>query len=205
MSLFDNYTNLDPTYSPNNQYKELTEISVFNNDVFQKKYNALGELVGYGWHYGDKFSFSLSMNDCISIESNAIVYTNANESPSENTYADFGDKAYNIIDLKCWECQSLGQTVYRWEEKNKFEHPRTSDRHITLMNNSHLANKTVIMHIYNFRGENIYTQSYICDQNACVLVNVDEDISKTLISGTYRFEFVTEEEDFVKTISVIIA
>lgn len=184
MSIFDNYENLSSTYVPNNQKEVLEKQNIFIPSIPKKEYDALGNFLGYSWSYGDTLSFDVLLSKIIKVENDAIVYDIAGLSPDSSTIGIKGQRAYNIIDIKSWTCETLDQTIYNWVEDDVFKYPELSGtKEISLKTFKNIDNKSILFVIKNFREEIIYSKKY--DANTEIKIDIDKELSSKLLQGIY--------------------
>ena len=193
--MFDNYNNLSTSYIPNNQKITDTFNRIeFNNEEPRKEFSNDGLFIGYSWNYGDTVEIPYSIYKTIAVEDNAIIYYESGEGPSKDTAGLLNQKAYNVADLKLWICETLDQSIYNWVEQNKFTHPTTGKKMVTLNSDIDMSDKSIEVNICNFRKEVIYTETF--SGKTTIKVNIDKDLSKKLLKGIYYITFYIVGEDY---------
>ncbi len=193
--MFDNYNNLSTSYIPNNQKITDTFNRIeFNNEEPRKEFSNDGLFIGYSWNYGDTVEIPYSIYKTIAVEDNAIIYYESGEGPSKDTAGLLNQKAYNVVDLKLWICETLDQSIYNWVEQNKFTYPTTGKKMVTLNLDIDMSDKSIEVNICNFRKEVIYTETF--SGKTTIKVNIDKDLSKKLLKGIYYITFYIVGEDY---------
>lgn len=185
MSIISNYENLNPNYSPNNMYKR----QIFKREEYQhslpyKVYDISGDFECYSWNYNDSLSISFNINPIITVEQDALIYTNADEAPDENTVGRFGQFAYNTYDLKCWICKTFDQNTNIWELQSEFTYPyNATGKPVVLCVYKDIEQYTGKVIFYSFRWEEVISFDIV--GNDSVSIEITPDISKKLIKGIY--------------------
>lgn len=198
MSMFTPYENLNPNYSPNN-------INIPSPSPRRKLYqylpieerNIVGKFVGCSFNYGDTLSLVFDINPKIKVEEDAIIYPIVNEeeeteeAPTSSTEGHYGQRAYNTVNMKCWVCKTLDQTVYEWEEEKDFTYPCDGTKEIVVkLYGDSIENKSFEVTISNFRMEEVVTFSTDKEPRVTSGINnikifIDEETSKLLLKGLY--------------------
>lgn len=197
MSIFDNYENLSSTYVPNNQQEVLKEKNIFNPNIPKKEYNALGNFIGYSWNYGDIFSLNISLSKKINVEEGSIIYYNEGEEPDSSTIGVKGQRAYNVVDIRSWTCETLDQTIYKWVEDSVFKYPKYGKKEISLKTFPNLENKEVSFVIKNFREETIYSEKIEAENP--LQIDINEELSNKLLQGIY-YAYITLFDETSKNV-----
>lgn len=212
MSMFDSYQNLNDDYVAKNIDCNMPEKREYYSDKLpQIEFNIKGEFVGYSWAYGDTLRIELPIDRTLLVEDNAIIFSIKNQIPNENTVGEYGQKLYNAIDKKLWECKSIGQTTYVWEEL-PFSIPKNGVKPVLFPFDYDLSNKQVSISIYNFRMEKIYNntsplQLLLVDNTTIssndvilnmrmpysllsIYLDIDKELSSKLLKGQYTIDIV---------------
>lgn len=192
MSMFTPYENLNPNYSPNN-------INIPAPSPRKKLYqflpieerNIVGKFVGCSFNYGDTLSLVFDINPKIKVEADAIVYEETGQEPTSSTEGNYGQRAYNTVDLKVWVCKTLDQMVYEWEEEKDFTYPCDGEQEIVVkLYGDSIADKGFEVVISNFRVEEVLkfdkdSESPIQKGIDNIRIFIDEETSKKLLKGLY--------------------
>lgn len=205
MGMFLNYNNIDENYKPNNLTcsfpvgKSYTKLDPLEVSKPYEEYNTQGELIGYFWRYGETLNLEFNIDGEITVESDAIIFTNAGVFPDETTIGKVNQRAYNIIDLRSWTCTSvINDTTYIWEEDLEFEYDETSSKSIYVPAQYYLEDKFIELTIYNFRFEAIYKESI--KAGTSVVFQIDSNLSKKLVKGIYYCSLVVYDNNTNKKI-----
>ena len=188
IDMFTNYQNLSEYYIPNNLSKSFdkpqsyTKLDPIAGSKPYELYNAKGELEGYYWYYGNLLNLEFNIDGEITVESNAIIYKTAGQCPTYNTEGRIGQKIYNIVDFKSWQCVGYKKSQYLWLEDKEFTYPIKGDK-VYLSADKYLADKTLKLTIYNFRYESVYEKSFT--RSSTIIVPIDESLSNKLMKGVY--------------------
>ena len=175
--------------SCNNMYKtDFTENELCNVSHYKGKqpfgdYNALGQLQGYYWHYGDTVNLSFNIDGEVRVENDAIIYTAIGDAPTTETVGRIGQKAYNVIDEKSWECTAIVDESYTWTQDSVFTYPTDGAKSVYVTAAEYLKGKKVSVTLYNFRYEKEYT--WFLDASPIININIDKELSEKFIRGTY--------------------
>ena len=200
MSIISNYENLNPNYHPNNmiEYQCRTR-EEFQHKLPFKDYDIRGDLIGYSWNYGDTLELTFNVNPIILVEKDAIIYTEENEAPTNETVGRLNQMAYNTYDFKCWRCRTLDQTTYVWELLPSFTFPKglKDGKEIRLQLYKDIEDYKGTLTILNFRWEAVTSFDIIGDNT--VTVEITPEISKKLVKGFYYAEIeLTDEKSVIK-------
>lgn len=194
-----------------NMFAKYTESTVqptnYNQDVKHvpecrpyEDYNAQGKLVGYYWYYGNTVNLQFIIDGEITVGKDAIIYNVMGEHPNTTTMAELRTKAYNIIDMKSWTLMSIiedenGKLHYNWVEDKEFNSQIDGSKNVYLSAESYLKDKEFRIEIYNFRYEQIYTQTV----EAANVINfaIDEELSAKMVKGVYYCRVCVLKNDSV--------
>lgn len=205
MGMFLNYHNIADNYTPNNLVcsfpvgKSYTKLDPIEASKPYEEYNAKGELIGYFWHYGETINLEFNIDGEITVESDAIIFTNRGEAPVLTTIAKVNQRAYNVIDLRSWTCTGVvNDTYYVWEEDAEFEFDESSATSIYVPAQYYLEDKFVKFTLYNFRFEPIHEES--TKAGTSVVFEIDPELSKKLVKGVYYCSLDVYNKETVKTI-----
>ena len=159
--MFANYSNLNQDYVPNNTKKDKWLKREFYKDNSYETIDELSNLYhrykatdeGLEFTYGQEIKFDFDVDDIAYVEKDAIVSYVAGEEPTESTAGNLGQYFYNIADYKVWKCTSLGQTVYRWEQLERFSIPQTNVGQKVKLSE---VNDAITCVVFDKRGEIAY-------------------------------------------------
>lgn len=188
-NMFDNYDNLSNEYIPNNlsyNYpikKCPSKLKPCKPSIPFEERNAQGELIGYYWHEGDTVNLRFEINGEITVETNSIILTMENQSPSSSTIGYIGQRAYNVRDLKSWTCTSIENDSYTWTEDEEFIYPELGQRNIYIDASDFLKESIINISLYNFRHERFFEKDF--EGNSVVTLEIDECLAKAMPSGVY--------------------
>lgn len=164
-------------------------------------YNALGQLQGYYWHYGDTVNLTFHLDGEISVESDAILYTGYGEEPTEQTVGTIGQRAYNVLDLVSWTCDAIIDGKYIWNRDSEFIYPEDSARKVYMTASDFLHGKQASVTIYNFRYEPFYSK--IVEAKDTITISIDKETSKMFTKGTYYLTLQIFDDSSLLYIPVI--
>ena len=187
--MFTNYQNLSEYYTPNNlakyqqQPSSYTKFNSSNTTLPYELYNAKSELEGYFWNYGETITLDFSIDGYFTMNDNDRILYKAGEKPSINTEGRLGQKIYNIIDYKSWECKSYSHSEYIWEEDKEFTYPLNTKQFVYIDASDYLKDKMITFRLYNFRYEEIYTKNISGSPE--IKIFIDTEINKLLTKGIY--------------------
>lgn len=180
MGIFNNYTNLDENYIPDNVSPQYPNEVIEKTKLPKPSYNIKGDFVGYTWNLDDTFVWEIDFNRNINVEDDAIIYNVVDETPTINTVGCVGQKAYNTVAVRSWECLGNTNGEYIWKEDEKFTYPHISSKSVEL---TPIIKDTITLELYNFRWEHIDTFSHFSDNK--LLVEIDNSINEVLSQGIY--------------------
>ena len=189
MSIISNYENLNSDYHPNNMSVRQPFIrEEYQHTLPYRVYDFTGDFTGYSWNYNDTLSITFNVNPTIMVESDALIYTVAGETPNETTEGKLGQRAYNTYDFKYWVCKTFDQTTNVWELQSEFTYPVniTDGKEIRLFVYKDINNFTGKVIIRNFRWEEVLFVDVVGADT--VTVNITPEISAQLIKGIYYGE-----------------
>ena len=195
--MFANYSNLNQDYVPNNTKKDKWLKREFYKDNSYETIDELSNLYhrykatdeGLEFTYVQEIKFDFDVDDIAYVEKDAIVSYVAGEEPTENTAGNLGQYFYNIADYKVWKCTSLGQTVYRWEQLERFSIPQTNVGQKVKLSE---VNDAITCVVFDRRGEIVYQADI--ENNSRTIDISKEDSATYLIPGLYEFIFLVGEE-----------
>lgn len=136
---------------------------------------------------GDTYQISIPLNCYILIDNNDIVYSQRGIAPKETTKAMLWSRAYNIEELRSWQCieiDSSGEEPrFIWKEDNEFQF-EGGNIPIYLPDN-YYKNKVVKLTIYNFRYEQLYETGLVAEKE--VVFNITEEMNSECFNkkGSY--------------------
>ena len=189
IAMFTNYQNLSEYYTPNNlakyqqQPSSYTKFNSSNTTLPYELYNAKGALEGYFWNYGETITLDFSIDGYFTINADDQILYKAGETPSIITEGRLGQKIYNIIDYRSWECKSYSNLGYIWEEDPEFTYPLNTKQFVYIDASDYLKDKKVLFKLYNFRCEEIYSENL--PGNPSIKIHFDTELSKKLVRGIY--------------------
>lgn len=105
---------------------------------------------------GNNYEIPIVMDNYILANEGDIIYYGPGEAPSTTTEAVVGTKAYNVVDLKSWECDSTSNNIYNWSEDTVFTFPNDGELVIELPE-AYYSTKLFNIYFYNFRYELLYS------------------------------------------------
>lgn len=202
--MFLNYHNIADNYMPNNLIKafpyraEDTKLAPCDASKPFEEYNAKGELSGYFWRYGETLNLEFGIDGEITVEADAILLKTRGQTPTTKTMGKIGQKVYNIIDLRSWECISIINKEYIWEEDKEFTYPLNSDRSVYISAEDYLKDKSVEVILYNFRMEPICKKVY--PASPTIIFSIDKELSLSLPKGIYYCSVTVFNESVCYTI-----
>lgn len=205
-SMFDGYQDLDNYYVPSNIRPPKPDCNKLKSCAPIKPYedyNDKNELIGYWWYYGNTVVLEFNINGEITIEDDAIIYTNTTQQPSVTTEGRIGQKAYNIVDLKSWTCMNIiyedGNVLkYNWVLDSEFVYPEDGQRNVYIDAEDFLKDKQAVVKLYNFRREIIDTKTYQASTN--IKYVIDKEFSEKLVRGNYFVSLEIFDETLNATI-----
>ena len=184
MGMFDTYDNLIEDYTPNNTSKlKLNKCDIVDGTLPKKVFNSRGKHVGYTWHKGEYFDFTLTTNTEISVRDDAIILEEKGLVPDVTTVGRYeGQRAYNIIDGKSWTYTGKKNNLYIWTLDDILSYPSDGDKNISI--NTDMTNKHLQVDIHSFRKELLYS---IKNENDSpdITIKVNEEFSNKLSCGLY--------------------
>lgn len=205
MGMFLNYHNIADNYTPNNLIcsfpvgKSYTKLDPIELSKPYEEYNAKGELIGYFWHYGETLNLEFHIDGEITVESDAIIFTNPKEFPTVNTRGKINQRAYNITDFRSWTCTNVvDDCYYVWKEDAIFEFDESSSTSIYVPAQEYLRDKFVDLTIYNFRMEPIYQET--TKAGTSVVFEIDQELSNAMLKGIYYCSLSVFNDDMRQTI-----
>ena len=187
--MFTNYQNIPDNYVPDNMShicsipKSYTKLDPVSASKPYEEYNARGELVGYSWRYGETLNLEFNIDGEITVESDAIVYSQSGQAPQTYTEGHIDQKAYNVVDLKSWTCLNMHDGIYAWKEDSEFIYDESSTRSVFVSAATYLKDKMIDVVIYNFRREPVHVQTF--NGATKVICPITADLSNKLVKGIY--------------------
>ena len=130
---------------------------------------------------GNNYDIPVTMDNYILVNENDIIYYGVGESPSTTTEAEVGTKAYNVVDLKSWECVSIyiqeisenqEVAIYNWVQDQVFTFSDTAPVVVELPE-AYYSDKNLHLSIYNFRYELIYETTQEAHKDSYFNITVD--------------------------------
>lgn len=202
MSMFDNYTeDTQKSYNLTSCYCENLEKIEMNSVLYAR--DSADNLVGIIWHENDKFILKDTVNLNIKVRSSSIIYELPAEGPTIATEGVLGQRAYNILDWKCWVCKGRQDGDYLWKETAIYQ-DLSGKKIVTLLYSD--SNSHITANIQNFRHENIYSFNFENTTDYSILI--DKEQLPLLVQGQYFIEVLLsydkENIQTVKTIPITI-
>ena len=203
MGMFLNYHSISDNYTPNNLIKAfpctMSSSKLLATDISKpyEEYNVNGELEGYFWRYGDTLNLDFTIDGEITVESDAIILSSANEEPDENTVGHIGQKCYNICDFVSWTCVAFSNSKYIWSKDSAFTYPNT-DNTIYVSAKDYLEGKSAKITLYNFRMEPIYIYNVKASSN--IIMPITKELSEKMVKGIYYCSLEISSLDMQQTI-----
>jgi hypothetical protein len=200
MNQFANYEQLSKGYVPNN----VNDFYKFE-EVVNKPYtmcNDNGDVIGYYWHYGDTVNLQFDIYGEVTVSNDAILLNGENVVPNENTMGHINQLAYNITDSKCWKCVGIDvdNNTYIWEEV-EWTMPNNLGKSIYVSADKYVQNKMMLLKLYNFRYEEIYSQEF--ESSNVVNFTIDSELSNRLLKGVYYLTLTLLDSDSVTYMPII--
>ena len=192
MGMFLNYQNIADNYTPNNLVcsfpvgKSYTKLAPVQASKPYEEYNKKGELIGYFWRYGETLNLEFNIEGEITVESDAIVYTEEGSGPDISTVGYLNQRAYNIEDFSSWTCTKIVEDYYIWEEDSEFVYDETAGYKVYVSAEDFLADKNIQVTLYNFRMEPIHKE--IFEGTTQVILPITCELSKQMKRGIYYCE-----------------
>lgn len=137
--------------------------------------------------FGDTYQVFIPLNCYILINNNDIVYSQRGVAPKENTKAILWSRAYNIEELRSWQCIEIDSSgeedKFIWEEDKEFKYFNGTIP--VYLPNSYYNDKVIKLTIYNFRYEQLYETELVAEKE--VTFNVSEEINNECFNkkGSY--------------------
>lgn len=187
--MFTNYQNLSEYYRPDNLSMAIsTPVSYTKFDSSRitlpyELYNVKGELEGYTWNYGETVTLDFSIDGYFTINSEDKILYKASECPTQFTEGRLGQKIYNIVDYKSWECVSYSGNTYVWREDQEFTYPLNTKEYVYVDASDYLRDKLITFRLYDFRLEEIYNKNF--SGSSKVKIFIDTEMTKLLKKGIY--------------------
>ena len=156
MSMFDNYDFLPSNYIPNNlTTSPPLEYKVIDDYIPKKIYNLKNDFIGYSWNYGYIFDFKLSVNDIIKVKDDSIIFTTAEEEPTDSLVGYKGQQCYNTVKNKSWTCSGHIQGIYVWVEDKYVTYDAHGTKEIEMVTD--VSDSTITFEMYDKKWKLIYS------------------------------------------------
>ena len=190
--MFTNYQNIDSSSTPNNMKCELIrrtcndKLITLDRTKPYEMYNAKGELEGYYFYQGETLNLDFTIEGEITVESDAIIYTDSGMFPTNTTIGYVGQRAYNIADMISWTCTSVlhgSSYKYIWTPDEEFNYPQFGGYDIYVPVVDYLSDKIATFKLYNSRYEVIYEKSLQASRN--IIIEIDKELTSMLTKGIY--------------------
>lgn len=205
MGMFTNYqAELLKTYQPNNLTNafpiSLNNSRLYSSDASKplEEYDSKGTHIGYFWRQGETLNLEFSIEGEITVEPDAFVHTDAGDTPYGMRADRAGQKYYNIVDMRSWQCYLDGSKTV-WVEDIEFTYPESGVglRYIYMPANEYIKDKDVVVTLYNFRMEPVHTWSFHAPQKntTTIVCEIDKQLSSSLAKGIYSCSVVVEGQD----------
>lgn len=204
VDMFTNYQNLAQDYIPNNLAAYHTKPCSYTKLDPQaaskpyELYDAKGNLEGYYWYEGNQIVLDFSIDGEITIESNALILSVANQVPSNRTEGRLGQQIYNIIDKRSWTCTAYAGLDFVWTENDEFIHPLDKGVPVFIDAADYLKDKSLRFNLYNFRMDVIHTISNSGTNKFKIFI--DNDLAKKLVRGIYYCSLEVISKDGTETL-----
>lgn len=195
------YNNCGNIYDEDITTNELCNVNHYRGEQPYGDYNALGELDGYYWNYGDTINLSFHIDGELTVESDAIIYSAIGEEPTEETVGEIDQRAYNVVDLKSWTCVSIDDGKYTWEKDEEFTYPLDGGKTLYVTAREFLNGKSAKITIYNFRYEKVFETTL--DAAPIISYSIDKETSEIFGRGTYYLTLQVFDKASLLYISVI--
>lgn len=184
MGMFDNYSNLNPNYIPNNLISRDYIYTTIDDEMPKDAKNILGIFSGYKWNKGEEFDFNLSCDFKIKVDPKSIIYKKSGESPTTDTVGYPGQNAYNTIDIASWTCTGKLEGHYIWVKDDDLTYPINADMELEMTPN--MENSSLVLKIYNFRYE--FKEEHISDNSSILSIHIDDEFYKKFTKDLYPIE-----------------
>ena len=205
MGMFDTYDNLVEDYIPNNTAKlRLNKCEIIDGTLPKQIFNARNKLIGYTWHRGEYFDFTLTADDTILVRDDAIIFENKGEVPDVTTVGKYeGQRAYNTADGKSWTYVGKKNNLFNWVLDDNLSYPADGDNSVVI--HTDMTDKYLQLDIYSFRRELLYSIKNE-DDSSTLTLKVDEGITNKLPAGLYygHLKVCGEGTCFIKFKFIII-
>lgn len=189
MGMFYKYDDLPSDYIPDNSsLKTVETYKIFEDASLVPVYSKKCELIGYALNEGDSAVLDTGLVIGIEVESDALIYTEANTYPDSYTQGYQGQRAYNIVDLKSYTCSgisgvSVQETLYTWDEDKDFTSPSSGLKNLEI---TPYANYNgAVARVLNFRGDTVLEFELSCIDR---YITINKDTSNLLKQGVYYLE-----------------
>ena len=198
MSMFSNYFDNEGPKNNIISYEEPELQKVQVGPVIYKRDYA-GNITSATWHHNDIFTFEDTLNMCIGVPENSLVYEFSEQTPiNQAPPTIYGQYAYNVWTWRCWVCTYDENEHLYWKETALYQDPK-SCKIITLLRN--VGGMHTIVNILNFRKEVLY--SFTLKDTANIKINIDTQELPLLVSGQYCFEIISASEESARTLKNI--
>ena len=184
MDMFSSYDKLDPDHIPQNTSPEINnEYEILDTSPPRDEFNVKGEKVGISWTHGEIFDINLSASTKIYVAENALVFHEPEEIPDNYTEGVKGQQAYNTFLNLSWTCVGKRSDAYIWVQDDNIIYPTNGTKEIYMCPN--MSDKSLLLQIYNFRGEEIYRlEKWGVNE---ITLKVDTYINEILKPSVYRY------------------
>lgn len=189
MGMFLHYQNVADNYTPNNIKrsfpvgKSYTKLDPVKASKPYEEYNAKGELIGYFWHYGEVLNLEFNIDGEITVESDALIFTNHGEFPMLSTEGKLYQRAYNVVDFVSWTCVGYVDGNFIWRQDAEFEYDENSNKSVYVDASQYMQDKQLKLVIYNFRMEPVH--EVVLNGTCKATVSIDQELSMKLRKGIY--------------------
>lgn len=184
--MFESFNHIPFGYIPDNMHKPPKmpghkELVLDNLDAILDKE---GKKKGYSWNYGETVSIPITVNIPVRVETDAYLTDEIGVKPDITTQGYVGQKFYNLRDVKSYVMRSYvpANQSYMWMEEPRFTFPEAGPK--LVMITPDMTDKYILCEFMNFRGEQMFEQSYQ-EVNECNFV-IDHDLSLALLRGIYE-------------------
>lgn len=201
MGMFTNYqADLLKVYQPNNLINSFptpvnnSKLNPVNESKPYEELDAKGNHIGYFWRQGETLNLEFTLEGEITVEPDAFVHTDAGDEPGNLMASRPGQKYYNIVDMRSWECYLDGNKTV-WVEDPEFSYPESGQglRSIYMPATEYIKDKNIVVTLFNFRMEPVHTW-YPTINRTKIICSVDKDLSSSLAKGIYYCSVIVENQ-----------
>ena len=192
MSMFSNYDSEGLKYNLTEDYTEKEHVLDYTTPF--ELYDDLGNIKAFSWHYGDKFILTEHDYYNIKVPIDSRVYECAELYPTEETFGECCQMAYNTITWKCWRCAGQEDDKYIWNEV-----PLEVYCEDGMIISLQIPANRITLNILNFRHEKIY--SY--EMQDAIQVQITTEDQPALVQGQFFLEEIMSTHNGTQVLKLI--